>query len=104
MDFAVPADYIMKIQVNKKRDKYLDLAREPKNVMEHESDGDTNYIWSTQDGLQRFRKGTGRFGNRKTCRDHPKYSVTKISQNIGKRPEDLRRLLSLRLHWKLMVV
>ena len=30
MDFAIPADYRMKIKESDKIDKYLDLAREPK--------------------------------------------------------------------------
>ena len=30
MDFAIPADHIVKIKENVKRDKYLDLARELK--------------------------------------------------------------------------
>ena len=32
MDFAVPADYRVKIKESKKRDKYLDLARELKKL------------------------------------------------------------------------
>ena len=32
MDFTVPADHRVKLKENKKRDKYLDLARELKNL------------------------------------------------------------------------
>ena len=34
-----------KAESNEKRDKSLDLAREPKKTMRHESDGDTNCKW-----------------------------------------------------------
>ena len=33
MDFAVPADYRVKLKKYKKRDKYLDIARELKKIM-----------------------------------------------------------------------
>ena len=47
--------------------------------MEHESDGDTNCNWCTQNNPQRFGKGTGGLRNKKTSRDHPIYNITKIS-------------------------
>ena len=34
----------------------------------------------------------GMVGNRRTSQDHAKYSITKIGQNTGKGPGDLRRL------------
>ena len=46
MDFAVPADNRVKIKESKNRDKYVDVARELKKAMEHESNSDTNYNWS----------------------------------------------------------
>ena len=42
VDFAILADHSMKNKESKKRDKYLDLARDLKKAMEHEGDGDTN--------------------------------------------------------------
>ena len=41
-NIAVPANHRVKLKKSKKRDKYLDLARELKKTMEHETDGDTN--------------------------------------------------------------
>ena len=41
MNFAVPVDHRVKLKENKKKDKYLDLARGLKQTVEHESDGDT---------------------------------------------------------------
>ena len=46
MDFAILADHKLKLKESEKRDKYLDLVRKQK-TMEHDSDGDTIYIWST---------------------------------------------------------
>ena len=42
MEFKVHSDHRVKLKENKKKDKYLDLAREMKKIMEHESDGYTN--------------------------------------------------------------
>ena len=66
MDFVIPADY-KEIKEIEKRDKYLDLARELKKVMEHESDGDTIYNWCVWNGPQKFPKGTGRIENRRSA-------------------------------------
>ena len=38
IDFAVQADHRVKLKECKKRDKYLDLARELEKPLEHESD------------------------------------------------------------------
>ena len=40
-----PADYGVKLKESEKRDKYLDLARERKTTLEHESFGDNNCNW-----------------------------------------------------------
>ena len=42
MDFAVPIDNRVRLKESEKRDKYLDLAREVKKNIEHESDGHTD--------------------------------------------------------------
>ena len=56
VDFAVLVDYKVKIQEDQKRDKYLDLSREPRKAMEHGSDIDTNCNWyslnNPQSGLE----------------------------------------------------
>ena len=41
---------------------------------------------------QKIGKGTGRLENKKTRRDYPDFSITKISQNTEKSYGDLRRL------------
>ena len=62
VDFTVLADHRVKPQESKKKDKYLDLARELKN-MEHGGDSDTNHSWCTWNVSQRFGKKAGRVGN-----------------------------------------
>ena len=45
VDFAVPADHRINLKECKKKDKYLNLARELKKTMKHESDDCTNCDW-----------------------------------------------------------
>ena len=45
VDFAVPADHIIRLKECVKRNKYLDLARELKKIMEYEGDNYTNCDW-----------------------------------------------------------
>ena len=92
MDFVVLADHRVKLKERKKEDKYLDLAREMKKTMEHESNGDTNYNWHSQYSHQRIGTVTGGIGNKRMSRDHPNYSIDEISQNTETSPGDLRRL------------
>ena len=50
VDFAVPADHRIKLKECKKKDKYLDLARELKKTMEHAGDNYTNCngcVWNS---------------------------------------------------------
>ena len=92
VNFAVPANYRVKLKESEKRYKYVDLARELKNTMTHESDGDTNSKWRVRYSHQRFGTRTGGLGNCRTNGDHPNYSIVEIGQNTKKSPGDLRRL------------
>ena len=56
--------------------------------MEHESDGDTNCNCAFG-SHKRIGTGIGGFGNKRTSRDHPNYSIVKIGQNTEKSPGDL---------------
>ena len=47
VDFEVLIDHWVKLKESKTKDKYLDLAREMKKTMKHESDRDTNCSWWT---------------------------------------------------------
>ena len=44
VDFAVPANHRIKLKECEKKDKYLDLARDLKKTIEHESD-DCTIVW-----------------------------------------------------------
>ena len=79
-DFAVLGDHGVKLKENKKRDKYLDLARELKKSVEHESDDYTNCNWCSWYSQQRIGTRTGGLGNNGTGGDHPKYSIVEIGQ------------------------
>ena len=68
-DVAILADYRAKLKVSEKSDKYLDVARELKKNSEHE--GDTNCNWCTWNNPQRIGKGTWRFVNKRSSKDHP---------------------------------
>ena len=111
MDFAVPANPKVKLKKkSKKRDKYLDLARELKKTMEYESDGDTNCNWYSH---QKTSIRTGELGNKMTSGEHAYCSIVKIDQNTEKSPGDLRRLdvtptpvkdYQLTLAWKTFII
>ena len=45
VDFAVPADQRINLKESEKKDKYLDLAREIKKAVEHESNDCANCDW-----------------------------------------------------------
>ena len=42
VDFAVPADYRIKLKESEKKNKYRDLASELKKTIEHEGENNTN--------------------------------------------------------------
>ena len=90
MNFTVSADQKQKQKENKKKDKYLDLAREIKKTTEHECDGDASWNWNARYIHQSIDKGTGGLGNERTSGDHSDYSIVEIGQNTKKIPGDLR--------------
>ena len=59
--------------------------------MEHEGDDDTNCNRCARNNPQKISKETRKVGNR-INRDHPNYSILKISLNTEKNPKELRRL------------
>ena len=61
-----------------------------KKTMEYESNGDINCNWGAY--YQRFVRGTGGPGNKRTSGDHPNYNIIKMDQNTEKSPGDLGRL------------
>ena len=92
MDFVVPADHWVKLKESVKKAKYLDLVRELKKIMEHESGGDTNCNQCSRYSHQMIGKWTGGLWNKRPRGDNPNDSYFKIGQNTEKSPGDLRRL------------
>ena len=90
-DFAVPLYHKVDIKVIEKREKYLDLAREIKKVMEHKRETSASYGFAWN-GAQSLEKKTGRIGNQRRNRIHPDYSLFEISHNTKKSSRDLKRL------------
>ena len=70
-DFAVSSEHKMLIKETKKREKYLNLARELKKAMKPESDGDTNCNWCAWNNLRMLWKEARRVGNWRTNQEHP---------------------------------
>ena len=100
VDFTVPVDDRMKTIENKKRDKYLELARELKKLWNMRVMVIPIVIGSLGTiprGL--LDKGTGRAGNRRTSRDHPNYNM-RSARILRRDLETWEDLLPLRLQWK----
>ena len=91
MDFAVLADHRVKLKESEKKDKYLDLARELKKLLNMKV-SDTNCNWCSWYSHQRIGTRTGGLGNKGMSGDYPNYSIIEISQNTKISPGDLRRL------------
>ena len=51
VSFTISVDRRVKIKKSKKRDKYLNLAREQKKYVEYEGDSDTSSSWCTWNSL-----------------------------------------------------
>ena len=78
MDFAVPADHEVKIKENEKKDKYVNLDKEPKRL----SNSDTICNWYPWNGPKRQRKrgwkgwklkDESRISKQWHCWDRPEY-------------------------------
>ena len=92
MDFAVPPDHRVKLRESEKKDEYLDLTKELKKTIEHESDDYTSCGWCSLYSHQEIGIGTKGLRDKRMSGDHPNYSVVEIVQNTEKSPGDLRRL------------
>ena len=91
VDFVIPTDNLVKLKENEKRVKYMDLARELKKTMNHESDVDTKCNWRARYSYLRIGTRIGGLGNKGTWGDHPNYTIVEIVQNTNMGPGDLRR-------------
>ena len=77
VDFAIPADHRVKVKESEKLGKYRNLAREIKNVVEHENDSDTLHSWGPWNGPNEPR----RIGDLKKNWNHPDHSIAKIGED-----------------------
>ena len=58
----------------------------------HKINGNTKWYWYSSNGVQGFREGARGIENQWKSRDHPKYCIADIGQNIQMSPGDLRKL------------
>ena len=85
VDVAVPADHRVNLKESEKRDKYLELARELKQLWNMKVT-----FWPVViSALDTVTKG---FINEWKSGDHPNCSTVEINQNTKESPGDLRRL------------
>ena len=91
VDFAVPADHRVKLKESEKNDKYLELARELKNTIEHASDDGTSLNLFSWYNHQRRDSRTGGHGNKKTRGDQSNYSIIEIGHTTETCPGDMRK-------------
>ena len=92
VDFAIPALHRVKLKENEKKDKYLDLTKELKKTVEHESDVYTNYNCSSWYSQQMINKGAERIDNKRS-EDHPNYCITEIGHNTENNSRGQSRLI-----------
>ena len=92
MDFAVPADRRVKLKESEKKNKYLDLAREWKNLWNMKMTSIPIVIGAFGTVTKGLLKGLEDLKIRGCVEDHPNYNVIENGQNTEKSPGDLRRL------------
>ena len=102
MDFAVPAEHRVKLKKIKKRDKYLDLARELKNktTVNHESDGYTNFNWCSWYGHQRIGERLEDLEIREGVEKIQTTALLRTARILRRVLETWGDLLSLKLQWE----
>ena len=83
---------IIKLKEYKKKDKYLDLARELKKLWNMKMKIVPIVIGAFWHSDWRIIKGPGRFGSWRTRGDHPNDSIIEDGQNTEKSLGDLTRL------------
>ena len=86
VNFSVFADYRAKLKENKK------TLRENWKAMEQEMTVMPVIICALGTFTKRFVQGLEKFGNKRTSRDHPNYSIEEIGKNTENNLEDLQSL------------
>ena len=88
VDFAIPADHRVKLKENEKRDKYLDLARERKNLLNIRVTVISIVIGTVSTVTKGLIQGMEDLETRGKWRP----TIVEIGQNTKKSSGDLRRL------------
>ena len=78
VDFAALVNHRVKLKESEKKNKYLDLARELKQTIEHERDDAISCTWCARYTHQRIGTGSGGLWNKKTSGVYPNYNIIKI--------------------------
>ena len=93
MDFAVPADYRVKLKESGRRISTWTLqGNKKKKTVERKGDDYTDYNCCSWYSHARIGKRIGELENKKTSGDHLNYCIIEIAHNPEDGPGDLRRL------------
>ena len=88
VDFALSADHRIKLRDCEKKDEFIALARELKNLWNMKMTIILIVIGAFSTSHQRIIKGTERLGNRRKSGDYPNYYIIENGQNTEKSPGD----------------
>ena len=91
VDFAVPADYRVKLNESEKMDMYLNPPSELEKMWNMKVMAIPIVIGALGTFTKGFIQGHGGLGNKRNSGDCPNYSIVEIGQNTVKCPGDLRR-------------
>ena len=102
--FVVREDHSVKMKVNEKINKRLDLARKLKKQWNMKMTVIPFIVGARRTVLNSLERWLGELEIWGKNRDHPNHSIVEISLNTEKSPGDLGDLLSLRYQWKKLLV
>ena len=102
MDFAVPADHIVKLKESEKKDKYLDLARELKKQWNVRVTIRLIVIGIRGTVIKGLIKGLEDVKIRGRVKTIQTSTLLRSSRILGRVMETLEDLLSLKLQWKIL--
>ena len=71
--------------------------------MGEECDNATNCNWRVLNSPQKIRTGTRVLVNKRMSGVHANYSIDEIGPNTEKNPEDLKKVVVIKLQWKTLV-
>ena len=94
LDFAIPVAHRVKLKESEKNDKCIDLAKELKKTVRHESGGYTNFnrcsSWYNHQMICKMNRG---LRNKRKSGNNPNDNIAEIGQNTEKSAGALRRVV-----------